>query len=161
MSPINKIPVKRINLIFHNTTIFKTAVHTKLRKDVNESLSPQRTHSQTKNENMRKMSQIRRNSAFMLLFNTVLIILQFLPAIGRTTCQSSQIEKYSHRGRKYRTLLVATRSKVPNRNFRPQSGQKGKISWRETLRTTGAKFPTKILSPDQNFRILPTWSHPG
>ncbi len=32
-----------------------------------------------------------------------------------------------------------------------------KKSWRETLRTPGAKFRSKILSPGQNFRILHIW----
>ncbi len=50
-------------------------------------------------------------------------------------------------GRKYRIGI-----------FGRGAAKMGKKSRRETLRTAGAMFPRKILSPRQNFRILPIWS---
>ncbi len=37
----------------------------------------------------------------------------------------------------------------------------GKKFWWETLHISGVKFRSKILSPGQNFRIWPFWSHPN
>ncbi len=45
-------------------------------------------------------------------------------------------------------------------NFGCTAAQTGKKFWKETLRTTGAKFRMKILSPGQFFWILLIRSHP-
>ncbi len=54
---------------------------------------------------------------------------------------------YSFWGRKYRIGIIGHRV-----------AKTCKKSWKETFGTIGAKFRRKILSPGQNFWILPFWS---
>ncbi len=58
---------------------------------------------------------------------------------------------YPFQGRKYRIRI-----------FDHRVAKTCKQSWREIFGTVGTKFRRKILSPSQNFRILPFWSEvPG
>ncbi len=54
----------------------------------------------------------------------------------------------SHAGQKDRFVIFDREAPKTSKKF-----------WGETLRTTGVKFRSEVLSPGQNSRIWPMWSH--